>query len=220
MQKWLAAVAVVLLTLPTLAQAQGRGGPPPPRPVAGHGLEVPGWWARADDPKEARTGLKVVPSGSGIHAVTGPTAIFFDPQQDWEGQYTAKANFTLNKPASHQVAYGLFIGGTSLNEDDQQYTYFVIRQDGKYLIKKRNGAKTMNVAGDWADHAAVAKPDASGRQTNELSIGVAKDTVTFMVNGQTVATHPANAVDTVGIVGLRIGHGLDVQIDDFDVTEN
>ena len=39
---------------------------------------------------------------------------FFDPQQDWEGQYTVKANFTLNKPASHDVAYGLFAGGQDM----------------------------------------------------------------------------------------------------------
>jgi hypothetical protein len=223
MHKWIASIAVLTLLVPAVAQAQGGrgGGPPAPaRPVAGHGVEVPGWWARMDSPKEARTGLRVVPMGSGIHAVTGPNAIFFDPQQDWDGQYTAKANFTLNKLASHDVAYGLFVGGTDLDQDSQRYTYLVIRQDGKFLIKRRNGAKTMNVAGDWADHAAIRKPDASGKQANELAIRVAKDAVTFMVNGQEIAKHPASAVDTVGIAGLRIGHGLDLQIDNFAVTED
>jgi hypothetical protein len=219
MRKWLAAIACLLLTVPALPEAQGRGGGPA-RPVAGSGLELPGWWARVDDPKENRTGLKVVPAGSGIHAVTGPTAVFFDPQQDWEGQYTVKANFTLNKPASHDVAYGLFVGGQDMDLDSQRYTYLVIRQDGKFLVRKRTGAKTMNVAGDWADHAAVRKPDASGKQVNELAIRVAKDAVTFLVNGQEVAKQPANAVDTVGITGLRIGHGLDVQVDGFAVTND
>ena len=40
-----------------------------------------------------------------------------------------------------------------------------------------------------------------------------------MANGQTVATQPASAVDVVGISGLRIGHGLDVQIEGFSVTQ-
>jgi hypothetical protein len=125
----------------------------------------------------------------------------------------------MTKPASHQVAYGLFVGGQDLNTDKQRYTYFVIRQDGKFLIRKRTGATTANVAGDWADHAAIQKPNAQGSQTNELAIQVTPETVTFLANGQTVATQPAKAVDVVGISGLRIGHGLDVHIEGFSVTQ-
>jgi hypothetical protein len=222
MHKWLATAAILLLTLPTMAQAQGRGGGPAaaPRPVAGNGVDIPGWWARLDDPKENRQGLTVTRKGTTIRATTGPNAIFYDPQEDWEGQYTIRASFTQLKPASHQVAYGLFFGGTDLDKDSQRYTYLVIRQDGKYVIKRRNGAATSDVAGDWADHAAVARADASGRQVNELVVRVSKDGAAFSINGQQVANHPASAVDVVGIAGLRIGHGLDLQIDDFTVTDD
>jgi hypothetical protein len=218
MHKWLASLAILALALPAAAAAQGRGGGPPPRPIAGHGVEVPGWWARVDEPAQVKQAMKFVPMGAGLHATTGPNAIFWDPQQEASGQYTVKATFTLNKPASHPVAYGLVIGGMDLSEDNQRYTYFVIRQDGKFLIKKRNGAATSNVAGDWADHAAVVKPDA-GKAANELSIRVAKDGVTFMVNGKDVAQHPVSALDTEGVAGLRIGHGLDLQIDGFAVDQ-
>jgi hypothetical protein len=34
-----------------------------------------------------------------------------------------------------------------------------------------------------------------------------------------VASHPKASIDTIGVVGLRIGHGLDVQIDGFGVTQ-
>jgi hypothetical protein len=222
MHKWLASVAIVLLALPTLAEAQGRGGgaAAPARPVAGNGVDIPGWWARLDDPKEGRQGLKVARTGTSIRATTGPNAIFFDPQEDWEGAYTVKATFTQLKSASHEVAYGLFFGGTSLDNEKQRYSYLVIRQDGKYLIKKRNGAATTNVAGDWADSPAVVKADASGKQVNELAVRVAKDAVTFMVNGKEIAKHPSSAVDLVGVTGLRIGHGLDLQIDNFTVTDD
>jgi hypothetical protein len=235
MHKCLAAVVVLALTLTASAQDRGGGPPPgrggggpqgpaggrgaPPRPVAAHGIEVGGWWARLDDPKESRTGLRFFTMGTGLHATTGPTVILYDPEEDWEGPYTTKVTVTMTKPASHDVAYGLFVGGQDLDTDKQRYTYFVIRQDGKYLIRKRTGATTTNVMGDWTDHAAIQKPNAQGSQTNALAIGVGRDTVTFSVNGQTVATQPRSAVDAVGVSGLRIGHGLDVHIEGFSVEQ-
>jgi hypothetical protein len=218
MHRWLVAV-VVVLTLSISALAQNRGGGAPQAPTAGNGIEVGGWWARLDNPKEARTGLKFVTMGTGFRATTGPTIILFDPNEDWEGPYTTKATLTMTKLASHQVAYGLFVGGQDLDTDKQRYTYFEIRQDGKYLIRKRSGSTIADVAGGWADHAAIQKPNASGSQTNELAIEVGRDAVVFMANGQTVATHPATAIDVVGMSGLRIGHGLDVQIDGFSVSQ-
>ena len=218
MHRWLVAV-VVVLTLSISALAQNRGGGAPQAPTAGNGIEVGGWWARLDNPKEARTGLKFVTMGTGFRATTGPTIILFDPNEDWEGPYTTKATLTMTKLASHQVAYGLFVGGQDLDTDKQRYTYFEIRQDGKYLIRKRSGSTTTDVAGTWADHAAIQKPNASGSQTNELAIQVGRETVTFLANGQTVATQPVKAVDAVGISGLRVGHGLDLQIEGFSVTQ-
>jgi hypothetical protein len=116
MHKSLAALAILLLTVPALAEAQGgRGGGPPAatRPVAGNGVDIPGWWARLDEPKEGRQGLSVTRKGTTIRATTGPNVILYDPQEDWEGQYTIRATFTQLKAASHQVAYGLFFGGTN-----------------------------------------------------------------------------------------------------------
>ena len=217
MHRWLAVVVVLALSVSAIAQNRGAG--PPQGAAAGHGIEVGGWWARLDNPKESRAGLKFVTMGTGFRATTGPTVILFDPNEDWEGPYTTKATLTMTKLASHQVAYGLFVGGQDLDTDKQRYTYFEIRQDGKYLIRKRSGATTTDVGGSWADHAAIQKPNASGSQTNELAIQVGRDAVVFMANGQTVATHPATAVDVVGMSGLRIGHGLDVQIDGFSVSQ-
>ena len=59
----------------------------------------------------------------------------------------------------------------------------------------------------------------AGVQKNELSIAVGGGRVSFMANGKEVVSHPASAIDTDGIVGLRIGHVMDVQIDGFAVEQ-
>ena len=137
MQKWLASVVILALSFVAIGHAQrgrGAGGPPPPpRPVAGHGVEVPGWWARVDDVKEPTTGLKFSPMNGGLHATTGPNIIFWDPQQMASGAYTVKATFTVTKQPSHEVSYGLFIGGADLDTDKQRYSYFLIRENGQFL---------------------------------------------------------------------------------------
>ncbi len=219
MQKWLASVVILALSFVAIGHAQrGRGGgpPPPPRPVAGNGVEVPGWWGRVDDPKAQLTGLKFSEMSGGLHATPGPNMIFWDPQRTASGNYTVKATFTVTKPPSHPVAYGLFIGGTNLEQDSQKYTYFVIREDGQFLVRKRDGANASNVGGNWAANPAVTGRTA-GVQKNELSIQVGGGKVAFMANGKEVASQPETAVDTSGIVGLRVGHGMDIQIDGFTV---
>ena len=222
MQKWLVSVVILSLSFVAIGYAQrGRGAgpggpPPPPRPIAGNGVEVPGWWARVDDIKEPMTGLKFAPMNGGLHATTGPNIIFWDPQQMAMGTYTVKASFSVTKQPSHEVSYGLFIGGENLDGDKQKYSYFLVRENGQFLIKKRNGASTSNVAGDWAPNPAITAM-AGGSQKNELSIQVSKERVSFMVNGKEVASHPATAIDTNGVVGLRVGHGMDIQIDGFAV---
>ena len=224
MQKWLVSVVILSLSFVAIGYAQrGRGAgpggpPPPPRPIAGNGVELPGWWARLDDVKEPMTGLKFAPMNGGLHATTGPNIIFWDPQQMAMGTYTVKASFSVTKQPSHEVSYGLFIGGENLDGDKQKYSYFLVRENGQFLIKKRNGASTSNVAGDWAPNPAITAM-AGGSQKNELSIQVSKERVSFMVNGKEVASHPSTAIDTNGVVGLRVGHGLDIQIDGFAVTQ-
>ena len=59
-----------------------------------------------------------------------------------------------------------------LNGDGQAYTYFIVRQDGKFMIRQRAGAGTKDVMA-WTDNAAVVKADAAGKATNKLEILVA-----------------------------------------------
>ena len=186
--------------------------------VAGGGTLPAGWSLRTDD-NAAAANVKVVPMGGGIHVTLGPAIILYRAQHAGEGPFHTLATFTQTKPTKHAEGYGLFYGGQSLDGAAQQYTYFLIRQDGTYLVKRRNGDKTTDVTKGWVASPAVHKPDGKGPSTNKIEIDHKRDPgkVVFLVNGEPVYSMDAKATATDGAVGLRVNHNLDLHIDGFDV---
>jgi hypothetical protein len=200
-----------------LAQAPAHHGmQDPDKMVQGGGKLPAGWQARLDSPSAKLDGVKFEAMGGGFHVTSGPAGIYYKPDQKASGAFETHATFTQLEPAMHPEAYGLFIGGADLQGENQKYTYFLIRQDGKFLIKKREGAATPNVM-SWTESPAIKKADASGKMTNTLSVDVGKDNVRFLVNGTEVASQPAAQLDTNGIAGLRVNHNLNVHVEGFGV---
>jgi hypothetical protein len=214
MKRLILAVAVAgVAAMPLVAQHEHQADPD--KKVAGGGTLPSGWKGRADG-GGSLSGVKMMPMGGGVHFMTGPAGIYYKPADKASGTYEARATFTQMQPAAHPEAYGLIVGGSDLEGEGQKYTYFLIRQDGKYLIKRRAGASTPTIA-DWTDSAAVKKADGSGKMSNTLAIEVGKDKVHFLVNGTEVSTADAANVDTTGIAGLRINHNLNVHVEGFAV---
>ncbi|MFN7917702.1 MAG: hypothetical protein U0Q55_20315 [Vicinamibacterales bacterium] len=175
-----------------------------------------GWSVRLDSGSTKPDGVKVMPMGGGIHFTTGPAGIYWRAADTKKGAYEVHASFNQVEPSAHPEAYGLFVGGSDLAAAGQKYTYFLVRQDGKFMISKRDGAKVTPIV-PWTDNAAVKKTDAAAKGTNMLSIVVAADKVRFLVNGTEVNSQPLAAVDGAGIAGLRVNHNLNVHIDGFGV---
>jgi hypothetical protein len=184
-----------------------------------------GWKVRGDhsadasDP-DAAGAIKFVVSGSGFHATNPMAAVYWNPANTATGNYTLKGTFKLIKSTGYDEYYGLIFGGNGLEGPMQSYLYFMVTDDGTYLIKRRDGSSTQGVSPKTAS-PAVKKPDASGTATNALEVRVTADKVAFVINGTVVSTLPKTgpAAKTDGIYGMRINHQLDVQIDGFGISK-
>lgn len=184
-----------------------------------------GWSVRIDRSQNAQDpddtpNLKFATMGKGYHVTSGPAGVFWNPANTAAGNYTASATFTLIKPSGHTNYYGLVFGGADLGGPAQSYVYFMVAQDGTYLIKHRTGNDTHDVKG-YTPHDAVRKPGADGRSTNALEVRVAGNTISYVVNGTVVHTTPktGTTAKTDGIVGIRVNHLLDVHIEGFGVKK-
>ena len=184
-----------------------------------------GWKVRGDhstnasDP-DAAGAIKFVVSGSGFHATNPMAAIFWNPANTVTGNYTLKATFKLIKSNGYDEYYGLIFGGSGLDAAAQSYLYFMVTDDGTYLIKRREGASTQGVSPKTPSDA-VKKPGADGSATNALEVRVKADKIDFVINGTVVTSLPKTgpAAKTDGIYGMRVNHQLDVQIDGFGVSK-
>ena len=183
-----------------------------------------GWKLRADrsadvkDP-DAPGDIKFMEMGNTLHAVNPQAAVYWNPANTVTGNYTLKGSFKLAKPSGHTNYYGLVFGGSNLDGPTQSYTYFLVAQDGTWLVKKRDGdTATSNVAPKTANEA-VQKPGADGTSVNALEVRVGADKVDFVVNGTVVHSMPKAGVKTDGIAGIRVNHLLEVMITGFAATK-
>jgi hypothetical protein len=178
-----------------------------------------GWQARLDRANANAAAIKFATMPPGWHVTAGPSAIYWNPQHMGAGQYEVSSSIILMRPSAHPEAYGVFFGGRNLDTDDQRYNYFLVRQDGKYLIKHRAGSETHTIV-DWTAHPAVKVPQGEGEAANDLTVRVGSDSVQFLVNGQQVNAFPRSAIaDIDGQAGLRINHNLDVHVARLNVEK-
>src|SRR5436189_432390 len=143
------------------ASAQDRD---PDTKIAGGGALPTGWHARTDKNRPLAD-AKITTMGKGMHVTLGPAVILWRDRDKATGNYHVVATFTQTKNPRHPEAYGLFIGGSHLADAQNRYTYFLVRGDGKFLVKRRvAGDSTAVVTPDWTDNDA----DRSEEHTSEL----------------------------------------------------
>jgi len=255
--------ALLLLAAPLHAQQPagggGRAGAPAGNPnlqATAPGLVLPTGTTPTDyrmrldastdaaDPDDSPN-VKVIRHGNAVTVATGPAALLYKETDRATGNYTLKGTFTLLAPSAHTNFYGLMIGGQNLGAANESYLYFLVAQNGNYIVKWRRmavpeaggprGNESPTIVPSTA-HAAVVRPDETGRSVNNLEVRVTADKIDFVVNGQVVTSLPKTGLEgtiggaaagtkvpvtsgTDGIWGFRINHVIPgVTVENLEVV--
>jgi hypothetical protein len=200
---------------------------PDPAVPQGENLAIPeGWQWRLDradaeahlvsGTEPVKTDVRFVNMTPGWHITTGPAVILYHPALSAQGSYRAEAKFHLFPPGERNESFGLFVGGSDLDGEDQSYLYFLIRKTAEFLVKRRDGDST-SVVHEWTAHPAIVPytSDTEGTATNILAVEAAADSMIFFVNDQKVAAVPRASLPADGLVGLRVNHALNVHVSDL-----
>ncbi|MHC4821783.1 MAG: hypothetical protein ACYTDX_08715 [Planctomycetota bacterium] len=176
----------------------------------------------ASDPDDTPE-VKVLAAANGFEVQTGPATVLWSPSNTATGTYTLKGTFKLMQRSSHTNYYGLVFGGSDLQSATQSYVYFLVAQNGTFIIKHRSGDQVSDVL-PRASHAAVQgmAADATEPSVNALEVRVGANTVEFVINGTVVHTAQKSSLgaSTDGIWGVRVNHVLpSVVVEGLGVTQ-
>ena len=175
----------------------------------------------AEDPDDVPT-VTVADVGSGFQINTGPAVTAWNSNNTASGTYTLGGTFTLIEPSGHVNYYGLVYGGRGLEGSRQSYLYFLVAQNGTFIVKHRAGNETTHDIQGRMAHPSIIQPNANGRSVNALEVRVGADATDFVVNGVVVFTAPKTgmAAGTDGIWGVRVNHVIPgILVEGLGVTD-
>jgi hypothetical protein len=199
-----------LASTAVFAQGPKGGDNDPDRAVTG-GKFPTGWSVRPD--RGTPDQINFTEAGGVMSFVMGPAGTFYNPAWTKSGNFKYSVRLSQTKAPSHPTSYGISFGGKDLAGAMQTYSYFLVRQSGQFYIANRDGDARPTAVMPWTDNAAINKQDAAGKQVNTLGLEVAGNDVIFSINGKEVARQPKSALHVDGLIGLRIGHNMDIQAD-------
>jgi len=216
-----AVFGILLITSTALAQER-----PDPNKPQGVNFEVPeGWEVRLDHEMEDviigskpdSSDIYFVNMTPGWHITTGPAGIFYHPSNTASGSFSIESEIHFFDPGErNREGYGIFLGGANLQDDNQEYAYFLLRNTGEFLIKTRNGEETGVVQG-WKESDAILKYENKEESSvlNMLMVKVDEELVRFYINKEEVASVSSSEIKSDGIFGLRANHSVNLHISEL-----
>jgi hypothetical protein len=218
-------VLTALAIAAPLAAQQPQGKEKDPTTAVAAAPMPDGWSQRLDD-KDAAKAAKFITMGKGFHVTSGGAAIYYNAKNaQTDAPFSTMANFRQTAKnvghGDHGEAFGLFVGGRDLNDPAKEtYLYFLVRQDGMFLINHRSGTAVHKLV-DWTANPAIVKFDDKANAANDLSIKVAADSIHFLVNNQQVQAIARSGMtaNVSGETGFRVNHNLDVHVGNYMVMK-
>jgi len=197
--------------------------------VPNGGIRGAGWQGRPDPGTGAVTDSSLDVKGSDFEIHTGPAMLYWNPANKATGDFTVSATFTEPKYMSsnnHPHPYGVFIGGSNLDNDKITALYCAAYGRGTFIVRGF-GPAAFQVNGRGGANDAVHKAGAPGESVEQtIALSVKGDNVSCSINGTVVGTYPKSEVvgagkltTTDGIVGVRVAHNVDVNVKDFKITK-
>lgn len=205
------------LALAALLLAACGAEPDAPRPAGADTLaavpaNAPASTAWRSNPEE---GVTIRP-GDAVTVETGPHTLLWPADAaELAPPYTVRATLLKRAGRIHE-GYGLFFGGSQIEgaEEAQAYSYFLVRGDGSFLVKRREGPDTPTLR-DWTRHPRINRDANGATRPNELEVQVRPDTAVFLVNGAEVARVPTDSLSASGGAGVRVAHDVVLEIGSF-----
>jgi len=218
-------LAVLLTTSLSFAQNAADGSKP-----QGENLKVPDGWQWRFDKADAEVNVGsdsesadvfFVNMTPGWHITTGPAGIYYHADNKVEGDFTLDSKIYLfDTKGRNREAFGLFIGGQDLKSDDQSYIYFLLRNTGEFLIKKRTGSETSTIKG-WTktDAMTMFTEETESTAENNFQVKVAGNEIIFSLNGEVLSSMEKGKLNTDGHYGFRVNHSINLHISSLKLSE-
>jgi hypothetical protein len=198
--------------------AKAAAAPKPPaaetvrkRVTGGSGVPS-GFVGYTDDAHRKLEDVKYRSLSSGWEITTGPAHIMYAVGDTMRGEFIVASTFNQMEATAKPEAFGLFIGGQDMGQPSRRYTYFMVRSNGEYAVKVREGTETRDIIA-WTLPRVAARPMEEGRTRYRLAIQVRGDSVRFLRNGAPIATMKTGAVLTDGVAGIRLDDNVHVAVD-------
>ncbi|HET9150700.1 MAG TPA: hypothetical protein VFN83_03185 [Gemmatimonadales bacterium] len=160
-------------------------------------------------------GVQFVAMPPGFHITMGPGGLLYRPGSRADGRFAMEAQIFLF-PGTSTAGYGLFMGGTDLDQGRPAYTEFVLRRDGMAAVIRHDGEE-RTVYLPWARPDSVASPGPDAPAANTFRVVAERDSVTFLVNGRRLGAVERSLAPVDGEFGYRIGAGMNVHATSLDV---
>lgn len=186
-------LAACILLTPTTAGTQSLSQPD-------------GWEVRAE---------RFVAMPPGFHITTSPAVLLYHPDARAEGEFEVTTDGFLF-PGDSPHAYGLFVGGRRLADDEATWISFEIALDGTWIVRRREfrgqeqGFAVVDLAGPEPGPILVPGEEQTARNT--ITVVAGPDRIEFRINDETVTTFPRAELDVDGVTGFRVGTGLNLHL--------